>query len=176
MHIDKGSSAALLMARRSASSAYVTPHSDCLFDTKDVGTTSQANVVGLLPYITFIAMIKNHRTSALRNGVLTSIVAVVALSSTPARADVDWFINLGIPGVVVPPPAPVYVAPPPVYLPPPPRVIYQPPPVQYGGYSSGYYYDAPPPDYYRRRYWQERREQEWREREHARREWRGDED
>lgn len=95
-----------------------------------------------------------------------AVAALAALLAAPAaHARVDWSVNIGVPGVVVPPepvyyppPAPVYVPPPPVYYRPPPPVYYRPPPV---------YYRPPPPVYYGPGYYEPR----WRHRHRHWRDW-----
>lgn len=65
----------------------------------------------------------------------------VTLAPSPAKADLDVHLGIGLPYYYAPPP--VYYAPPPVYYQPPPRVYYPPP--------RAYYYGPAPRPYYRDR-------------------------
>ncbi|PUA16963.1 hypothetical protein [Glaciimonas sp. PCH181] len=96
-------------------------------------------------------------------GLLATASMLWSATSANARTQVDWSVNIGVPGPAYYPPPPVYYAPPPpVYYapPPPPRPVYvQPPPVYVEAYPQPYYRY---PDYHRRGHgWRER---EWRER------------
>ena len=79
-------------------------------------------------------------TAFLKFTTAAAVAACATLITNSASAEVNWSVNVGIPGVVVSEPAPVYVEPAPVYAPPPP-VYYRP--------ASRVYYGAPPPVYYR---------------------------
>lgn len=106
-------------------------------------------------------MRNNHYLGAAKIGIPVGIAIAALFLSTSAKADVDWYFNIGVPGVVVPAPAPTYVVPPPVYVRPAPPVIYLPEPEQYQ-YGNAVPYGPPPPAYFRNQYWRERHEHAWR--------------
>ena len=110
------------------------------------------------------------RTFPLQKFIAAGVVAACAtLIATTASAEVNWSVNVGVPGVVVPEPAPVYVEPAPVYAPAPvyygpaPRVEYRAPPVYYRPapvYDAPVYYGTPAPGYDRPRHWHHRRDRD----------------
>ena len=113
------------------------------------------------------AMRTDVNLSFLKIAAAGVVSTCLALMATAANAEVNWSVNVGVPGVVVTEPAPVYVAPEPVYAPPPPvyyrpapAAYYRAPPAYYAPapvYEGPAYYDAPPaPVYYRRGEWRHR--------------------
>lgn len=106
------------------------------------------------------------RTLPLLKLTVAGVVATCAtLIATTASAEVNWSVNVGVPGIVVTEPAPVYVEPAPVYAPPPayyapaPRVYYRRPPAYYRPapiYGAPVYYGPPAPGYYRPGHWHRR--------------------
>lgn len=86
---------------------------------------------------------------------------VVTLAPSPAKADLDVHLGIGVP----------YYAPPPVYYAPPPPVYYVPPPRVYYPAPRAYYY-GPPPGHYRDRKAHWRGDRDWdRGRHHRRGRW-----
>src|SRR5438552_3015577 len=85
-------------------------------------------------------------------GLLATASLLWAATPAVARTNVDWSVNIGVPGpVYYPPPPPVYYAPPPVVYAPRP-VYVAPPPVYVETYPAPYYGY---PGYYRGHGWRD---------------------